>query len=232
MMKMIKLVLIQILYISIFLLILCESQLQNYYFQGNELSEILKAASFQFTNNPMAQIRLFIFYSLLFTLISINMVVQVSDEYGLDSFIIYRFQNKKNYIEYELKKIVKKGIEQFILIFLSILLASLIFVFLIRNYNFSFTSFIMLFIFSVKYGCIYASMSILAKILLTRFNINVITVVILIIYIFIIMLDINFHFLDLIFFSNSMMGMIQNIICLIICSVIYYLILKYRKEIV
>ncbi len=68
----------------------------------------MKAASFQFTNNPMAQIRLFIFYSLLFTLISINMVVQVSDEYGLDSFIIYRCQNKKNYIEYELKKIAKK----------------------------------------------------------------------------------------------------------------------------
>ena len=230
MMKVIRFILIQILYISIFLFILFEALSQSLYFKGNEFSEILKSASFYFTRSPMAQIRLFIFYSLFFTIVGIGMLMELSDEAGLDNFIIYRYQSKKRYIEYKFKRIARKSIEQFIIIFISVFLASLFFMILTGDYKFSIISFII--IFSIKFMFVYSFMSILAKMLLIRLNVNIITVVILTLYIIIMMLDINFGVLDLLFFSDSMIGMIQGIISLIICSTIYYQVLNYRKEII
>lgn len=232
MMKVIRFILIQIIYISIFLFILLEAQSQSFYFKGNEFSEILKSASFYFTRSPMAQVRLFIFYSLFFTIVSIGMLMELSDESGLDNFIICRYQSKKRYIEYKFKRIVRKSIEQFIIIFISVFLASLFFMILTGDYKFSIISFIMIIIFSIKFMFVYSFMSILAKMLLIRLNVNIITVVILTLYIIIMMLDINFGVLDLLFFSDSMIGMIQGIIGLIVCSTIYYQVLNYRKEII
>ena len=160
------------------------------------------------------------------------MLMELSDESGLDNFIIYRYQSKKRYIEYKFKRIVRKSIEQFIIIFISVFLASLFFMILTEDYKFSIISFIMIIIFSIKFIFVYSFMSILAKMLLIRLNVNIITVVILTLYIIIMMLDINFGALDLLFFSDSMIGMIQGIIGLIVCSTIYYQVLKYRKEII
>lgn len=220
-----------IIYLVLMIFILKEGMLYVDLSKINSLEELWNISSFRYVQSPLHQIRLFIFYMFLFSFESIDLSKEVSDTYGLDSYLIHRYLNKNNYIKDVVLKNINQTIRHFLVMLVSALLSSIIIKIMSDKFLFDFRFAYLLVIFCMKYALIYGAISILMKNLMMWININTVIVFTTLLYAFLIMID-CITSIHLLLFNSQATSIFYGIIFYCICLGIYSINIYLRKEII